>query len=198
MAAGTRDRIMQVALTLFAEQGVAATPVTAIEAGAGLSPGSGAFYRHFKDKAALLAAVVDRELERVKKVPAAQVTQAPPELSATDALAVQLTADFDFLRELAPLIHILAWERTSNPRIAERVRDTMFDRSIDLGVADLLFRAPSAPVSKDPAAAANVMLSAMIGYFLATEYFGSPAAEVDEARFAKMLAALLTDSDDGQ
>jgi AcrR family transcriptional regulator len=60
---------MDVALKLFVAQGVAATPVTAIEAAAGLSAGSGSFYRHFKDRNALLAAVVDRELIRVRKDP---------------------------------------------------------------------------------------------------------------------------------
>src|SRR4051812_40543251 len=61
----TRERIMAVALDLFAERGVQGTPVTAIEAAAGLSPGSGSFYRHFRDRAELLTAVVEQEIARV-------------------------------------------------------------------------------------------------------------------------------------
>ncbi|MFC7615580.1 TetR/AcrR family transcriptional regulator [Actinokineospora soli] len=114
MAKGTRERIMDVALALFAESGSAATPVTAIEAAAGLSPGSGSFYRHFKDKAELLAAVVDREISRAVKDPAAQVG-ADPTAPPTEALARQLLSDLDYLRALEPLIAILLWERDRTP-----------------------------------------------------------------------------------
>src|SRR5262245_17888258 len=152
MAAHTRERIMDVALQLFAAQGVAATPITAIEAGAGLSPGSGSFYRHFKDKSELLAAVVDREMIRVRKDPAAQITAAPPGRAPAEALAVQLLADLDFLKELVPLMAILMWERGRELDLARKVQDTMVERGVELGIADLLFKAPAARVKEDPAA----------------------------------------------
>jgi AcrR family transcriptional regulator len=182
---------MDVALRLFAEKGVAATPVTAIEAGAGLSPGSGSFYRHFKDKNELLSAVVDREMTRVTKDPDTRVRQAPPDLPPAQALAVQLRADLMFLRRLLPMIAILMWERAGSTDLAARVRQTMVERSLELGIADLLFRAPTTPVKNDPAAAATVMISAQIGYFLSVEYFGTPPGEVGPERFTAMLAQLL-------
>ncbi|HWE88421.1 MAG TPA: TetR/AcrR family transcriptional regulator [Pseudonocardiaceae bacterium] len=190
MAGGTRERIMDVALKLFVERGSAATAVTAIEAAAGLSPGSGSFYRHFKDKAELLTAVVDRELQRVKKNPAAQVANS--DAPTTKALAGQLLADLDFLRDLRPLIMILFWEHGSAPRLAEHIQLVMNDRGIELGIADLLLTTTSGPVRDDPAAAAAGMMSAMVGYFLSIEYFGAPPAGVDPERFTAMLATLLT------
>jgi AcrR family transcriptional regulator len=198
MASHTRERIMDVALELFAENGVAATPVTAIEAGAGLSAGSGSFYRHFKDKAELLAAVVEREMVRVKKDPSAQVMAAPSDMPPTQALATQLRADLDFLRQLVPLMAILMWERGKAPNLATTVRERMVERGVELGIADLLFRAPSAVVKEDPAAAATVMMSAVTGYFLNTEYFGEPAGGVGPERFTTMLARLLVDATAGQ
>lgn len=58
----TTTRLIQAALGLFATHGVAGTPIVKIEEVAGLAPGSGAFYRHFKSKAELLdAAVADAE-----------------------------------------------------------------------------------------------------------------------------------------
>ncbi|WP_020669853.1 TetR/AcrR family transcriptional regulator [Amycolatopsis nigrescens] len=192
MAKGTRERIVEVAVRLFAERGVASTPVTAIESAAGLSPGSGSFYRHFKDRTELLAAVVERELTRVKKNPAVQVSQAGTQRPPAEALAAQLLADLDFLRELQPLIAILMWERQRAPGVAERVRTLMVERGVELGMADLLFRAPADAVGEDPAAAATVMMSAMVGYFLSVEYFGSAPAEVDGQRFTNTLAKLLT------
>lgn len=193
MAVHTRERIMDVALQLFAAQGVAATPITAIEAGAGLSPGSGSFYRHFKDKSDLLSAVVEREMIRVRKDPDAQVATAPPGRPPTEALAVQLRADLDFLKELLPLMAILMWERGRELDLARKVQDTMVERGVELGIADLLLKAPAALVKEDPAAAATVMMSAVVGYFLSVEYFGEPPAGIDAERFTTMLARLLID-----
>jgi AcrR family transcriptional regulator len=182
---------MDVALQLFAEKGVAAVPITSIEAGAGLSPGSGSFYRHFKDKVELLSAVVDRELIRVTKDPDKQVSRAPADLPPAEALAIQLRADLDFLQDLIPLIAILMWERNRAPNLARRVQDTMVERGVELGIADLLLKAPMPVVKEDPAAAATVMMSAMIGYFLSAEYFGTPPAGVGPEQFTTTLARLL-------
>lgn len=181
---------MDVALTLFVEQGPAATPVTAIEAAAGLSPGSGSFYRHFKDKSALLAAVVERELRRVRKNPASRV--AGSDRPNTEVLAGQLLSDLDFLRELLPLIAILFWERGRAPDLAGHIRRVLVDRGVETGIADLFLVNPTPTVTEDPAAAATVMMSAMIGYFLSVEYFGAPPADVTPERFTTTLAKLLT------
>ncbi|GBE65575.1 putative transcriptional regulator, TetR family protein [Mycobacterium sp. MFM001] len=51
-------------MRLFGEQGYQATSVAQIEAAAGLAPGSGALYHHFKSKEALLEAGIDRQLDR--------------------------------------------------------------------------------------------------------------------------------------
>ncbi len=62
--ASTRDRLVTEAMRLFSAKGFEATSVSQIEAAAGLSPGSGALYRHFKSKDALLDAGIDRQLDR--------------------------------------------------------------------------------------------------------------------------------------
>jgi AcrR family transcriptional regulator len=63
-AAPTRERLVTEAMRLFGEQGYRATSVAQIEAAAGLAPGSGALYHHFKSKEALLEAGIDRQLDR--------------------------------------------------------------------------------------------------------------------------------------
>ncbi len=60
----TRERLVTEAMRLFGEQGYKATSVVQIEAAAGLAPGSGALYHHFKSKEALLDAGIDRQLDR--------------------------------------------------------------------------------------------------------------------------------------
>ena len=58
----TATRLIEAALALFAAKGVAGTPIVKIEEDAGLAPGSGAFYRHFRSKAEVLdAAIADAE-----------------------------------------------------------------------------------------------------------------------------------------
>jgi AcrR family transcriptional regulator len=60
----TRERLVTEAMRLFSEQGYQATSVVQIEAAAGLAPGSGALYHHFKSKEALLEAGINRQLDR--------------------------------------------------------------------------------------------------------------------------------------
>ena len=64
MAVATRERLLSEAMKLFSDKGFEATSVSQIEAAAGLAPGSGALYRHFKSKDALLTAGIDRQLDR--------------------------------------------------------------------------------------------------------------------------------------
>lgn len=47
------------ALELFVANGVAGTSIVSIEAAAGLAPGSGAFYKHFRSKAEVLDAAIE-------------------------------------------------------------------------------------------------------------------------------------------
>jgi AcrR family transcriptional regulator len=60
----TRERLVTEGMRLFSEQGYQETSVAQIEAAAGLAPGSGALYHHFKSKEALLEAGIDRQLDR--------------------------------------------------------------------------------------------------------------------------------------
>src|SRR5882757_6915718 len=64
MVETTRERLVTEAMRLFSEQGYKATSVAQIEAAAGLAAGSGALYHHFKSKESLLAAGIDRQLDR--------------------------------------------------------------------------------------------------------------------------------------
>jgi AcrR family transcriptional regulator len=60
----TKQRLVTEAMRLFSEQGYQATSIAQIEKAAGLVPGCGALYNHFKSKEALLTAGIDRQLDR--------------------------------------------------------------------------------------------------------------------------------------
>lgn len=59
---GTRDKILEVALRLFARDGYEATSTAAIASEVGIT--KGALYRHFSDKRAIFDSLVDDMLER--------------------------------------------------------------------------------------------------------------------------------------
>jgi AcrR family transcriptional regulator len=61
----TRDRILDVAMELFGQNGYRGTSITAIEKAAGLTEGAGGIYHHFPTKQALLQAGIERHLSRL-------------------------------------------------------------------------------------------------------------------------------------
>lgn len=64
MDISTKERLVNEGMRLFGAQGYRATSINQIEKAAGLVPGCGALYNHFKSKEALLAAGIDRQLDR--------------------------------------------------------------------------------------------------------------------------------------
>ena len=63
--ASTRDRLLEAAMELFARQGYASTSIADIQQACGLSPGSGALYKHFPSKKALLQEATRRQVEQM-------------------------------------------------------------------------------------------------------------------------------------
>jgi AcrR family transcriptional regulator len=64
-SAPTRQRIVDEAMRLFGENGFRGTSVAQIEAAAGLSPGAGGLYHHFRAKDEVLAEGIRRHLARL-------------------------------------------------------------------------------------------------------------------------------------
>jgi len=63
--ASTRERLLEAAMELFARQGYASTSIADIQQACGLSPGSGALYKHFPSKKALLQEATRRQVEQM-------------------------------------------------------------------------------------------------------------------------------------
>jgi AcrR family transcriptional regulator len=68
MSTTTSERIVDEAMRLFSEHGYSGTSIAKIEAAAGLTPGAGGIYHHFKSKEALLAAGIERHLARLQSL----------------------------------------------------------------------------------------------------------------------------------
>lgn len=185
----TRDRLLTHALRLFGERGYAGTHVTDIEAAAGLTPGSGSFYRHFKSKEEVFEAVLGWEMGRlVLLMPAGG--EAPPDVADPNAAAADwVERGLDGLASLQPLIAVLAREHGRFPELFERLRKV----SLDLGLEALAEQVQQrmGGSREDAVATATVVMSALVGFHLTAAFFETHPAGVSREAFARILARLV-------
>lgn len=184
-----RDEIIRAALRRFAEDGFHATSVRDVIEESGLS--AGAVYNYFPSKAELIAAAVERILQRLTgaldSAVASDVDRSPTEAAAGVLRHVlpALEADgVDYTR-----IAVTAWaEALRDPAvraIAEQVYGT-----VRRGLAQLVVRwrdAGHLPDDVDVEALAQVLLSTLMGFVVQHAVLG----DVDLDGYATALALLL-------
>lgn len=193
MARTTRERILDVAWELFQRQGVGGTTVTQIEAAASLAAGSGSFYRHFRSKNDVFQAALNRELERTAA--ASEVEHEVDDAGADVRLA--LTMEFqrrlDTWRRLGPLITVVQREREHLGRSRRRVSEMLIERNMGVRSQRLATWMDRGLIPRrDPEVLAATILFALTGYSLATGFFRSPPAQIDDERLVTMLVDLVT------
>lgn len=192
MASSTRERILDAAWRLFTERGFAGTTVTEIERAASLAAGSGSFYRHFSSKVDVLRAAVDREVER-----ADDERDLGPEPADTGgdprfALALELQRRLDNLRRLRPLMLVLARERDHLGASRDHLDALLVARNLSVRSQRLARWMDEGSIPKrDPEALAATILSTLVDYRLAADYFGSPPPALDDERLIAMLVELV-------
>lgn len=183
---------MDAAWHLFSERGFAGTTVTQIEAAASLASGSGSFYRHFPSKAAVLEAAVDREVEQADRDrdlgPALAEVGGDPRV----ALAIDLQRRLDNLRRLRPLMVVLAREREQLGASSRRVDELLMARNLSVRSQRLAAWMDAGAIPRrDPEVLAATILSALVGYQLASDYFREAPAALDDERLIAMLVDLV-------
>jgi AcrR family transcriptional regulator len=186
----TRERVLDAALELIQQHGFGGTTVTDIEELAGLSPGSGSFYRHFRSKEEVFREVLERELGRAQQL--RQDFERGPVDDPRAALTRRLVQQLEYLAQVRPLMNLLAREHGRFPDLTRRIRSVLVDQGIAEEAEHLTRDLPEGPGHDDPHALLAVMVSALTGYQLSRDFFGRPPADVAPDRFAAALAALLT------
>ena len=180
----TRERILSAAIDLFGRQGYAGTSVGEIESAAGLTPRSGALYKHFPSKEALLREAVgrrSRETEELEAVAAATLTGDPQsELAQLGRIAIRSIGHDQ------PVLRIIMKEGENFPQLRDEFRDRVVRRGHRTTSAWLTLaikRAGADPEDFDVAAIAAVMLAPMISYRVLETLFGEAHGGVGEERY---------------
>src|SRR5687768_12967483 len=115
----TREVLIDAALRLFASEGYRGTTIRKIEEAAGLTPGAGGLYRHFRSKEELLLAAVERYRADV----AGFLARAPELMQLHDVraellLAAKLSQEFNERNDA--LLRVLILEQSAIPKKAHR------------------------------------------------------------------------------
>ena len=174
----TRERILDVALGLFAEEGFSGTTITEVERRAGLSPGSGSFYRHFPSKEELLRAAVAREVERIRAQIAEAQAAPPPALDdPEDERIAGLTRALGYIRLYDRLLRLMFTDGDRVPELRQAITDALRGSGQGVDWAD----GPEV----------GLALTALGGYHLFSLMQGRPFEDIPESEFVEAVARVI-------
>ena len=185
----TRDLLLTEGMRLFGERGYAATSVAQIEEAAGLSPGSGSLYKHFRSKEALLTAGLDRLLAGGRPL-ADQLDPAEGRTSLAERLTAAARAGLRRMDEDRDMNRLLFRGLDSFPHLLNRFGDeeiARFHRATTALLTDLVGGHDEAV---DWEAVAAVLQGATVQYWLLADLYGGHPTGIGEDRFVAALVAL--------
>lgn len=187
----TRDRILSESLRLFASKGYAGVTVVEIEEAAGLAPGRGGFYRHFRDKEAVLRAAIAEEIDRVRAKHAAEAARTPSADARTEVVA-QLDDALAYLREISSLMLVLAHDGSRFPDLLADISEAFVEGAVAGDSVTLdRFMEDGQIAREDPAALAVILLMANVGFSLSEMFFRGAPAGMSSESFARALGRLV-------
>lgn len=179
----TRERLVVAAAASFGELGFRATTVGAIEEAAGLSARSGAFYRHFRSKEAVLAAVIDRWVGDVRAMPGELAAILPLD-DLQDELRVIARGTMRILDRQRPLFLALARDPGAMPGLIERVNHEVVTTGYEQMARSFRSQLRRRGAATAPARAmAAVALSSLAHYHQDDALYGGPPGGVGRDAF---------------
>jgi AcrR family transcriptional regulator len=180
--APTRQRIIDAALRLFAQQGYVRTTVGQIESAAGLTPRAGGLYKHFPSKLAVLQTALQQRTEQVDAVIAGLDDMPLGDIRAE--LRVLATIALRELDRERDLLRIVMKEGDQVPELRREFYDRFPRRGYGAALR-WLERALDAHGVRvaDPEALSAVIFGGIVHLHLMETVFGEPPPDVDRERF---------------
>jgi len=178
MTAPTRERLVDEAMRLFGEQGYRATSVAQIEAAAGLTPGSGGLYHHFRSKELLLEAGIDRHLDRVRALrDIGQIFEGLADMRSELTVLGRFT--LEVLDEESQLLRIVSSELRDRPqKLTDAVEQMLADSYRQL--ANWMERQVPDIDRAQAEVTAAVALNALFGYRATRDVLGEAGSLDDD------------------
>ncbi|MCW2987190.1 MAG: regulatory protein TetR [Solirubrobacterales bacterium] len=187
----TRERIVDEAMRLFSQHGYAATSIARIEEAAGLTPGAGGLYHHFKSKEAVLAAGIERQLERLGAL--RRIRQVLGSLGDLRA-ELTLTARY-FLAELdneSELLRILASDVRNRPQVLNAAAEELVSSTLADFAAWIAEEAERAVPAEEAKAIAVLGLGSLLSSHLLRDVLGVPIQVDDETLVDAWVQTMIT------
>lgn len=177
------QRILREAMRLFAERGYERTSIADIQSAVGLAPGSGALYKHFPSKEAVLAAGMDEFIAGAERARELIRTVPGP---ADEALGVLGHAAMRMLEDDRDVLRIVYRELDAFTALRDEVRDRRMQATYATLADWLRERAARGELRvEDPEATAAVLLGALTSFRLFQTLLGERPADVDDDRFVR-------------
>lgn len=184
-----RERIIEAATRLFAEQGYERTSIADIQAAVGLAPGSGALYRHFPSKEAVLQAIMDRFIQQGVEARGALDALAMP---ATDALVLLGRLALETLGRERDEIRIAWRELDQFPDLRARVLREVMQVTFTDVAAWLRDRMSRGELREhDPEAMASVIIGSLVEFRIFEALWGRHEIAISDERFLRAWSELV-------
>ncbi|PXW96282.1 TetR/AcrR family transcriptional regulator [Mycolicibacterium moriokaense] len=178
---GTRERLLDAAIRLFARQGYAETSIADIQRDCGLSAGSGALYKHFSSKRALLEAATRRFADRLAND--RKRFEVNPGDGTEEVLRRAATLIWDGIEENSPLLRVI-FREPAFPDLADELWSAITENAYR-GFAGGLRVVVDAGMMRidDPEATAAVLVASLAYYPMVRLLIGHTPGDIERDRY---------------
>ena len=178
---GTRERLLDAAIKLFARQGYAETSIADIQRDCGLSAGSGALYKHFSSKRELLEAATRRFADRLAND--RKRFDVNPGDGTEQVLRRAATLIWDGIEENSPLLRVI-FREPAFPDLADELWSAITENAYR-GFASGLRVVVDAGMMRidDPDATAAVLVASLAYYPMVRLLIGHTPGDIDKDRY---------------
>lgn len=188
-SASTRDRLIDATVELVAEHGYDGTSVGDIESRAGLAPRSGALYKYFDSKLAVLEAGLERHLDSVDAADLDLGGTPLQDLRAeVEFFGRWLLAEMDRERTIT---HVIEREGARLPELRDRMRTGISDRGYRAAATFVTrWSDQITPATEDHDALAVLLVGALVNFRRSTWTFGARPLSLDDDRVVDAFVAI--------